>query len=250
MSELVASVKKQTFSLAQIKISDILSDVLQSIRRHHVRLEGDFINTVLSILLLEGIGRQLSPELDLFKSALPILRQVGLQMNKDSIKESIANKSAESLISPSMLSMVKIWLFLEARSLASIPVSETDDFMRYDWCVPLQPLREDVGLDFARTALLRTFESATKLRRVCRCRRRYVHFFGHWDGPSELENWTRSLQTSTTSLTWQALDAPYTSNICLERYRSSTARQTAILCLLSARPPSPQATLSSPFSAS
>jgi aarF domain-containing kinase len=31
-------------------------------------------------LLLEGIGRQLDPTLDLFKSALPILRQLGRQM--------------------------------------------------------------------------------------------------------------------------------------------------------------------------
>ena len=49
-------------------------------------MEGDFINTVISILLLEGIGRQLDPGLDLFKGALPILRQLGRQM---SIQESM-----------------------------------------------------------------------------------------------------------------------------------------------------------------
>ncbi len=43
-------------------------------------MEGDFVNTVISILLLEGIGRQLDPNMDLFKSALPILRQLGRQM--------------------------------------------------------------------------------------------------------------------------------------------------------------------------
>ena len=39
------------------------------------------MNTVISVLLLEGIGRQLDPNLDLFKSALPILRQLGRQMS-------------------------------------------------------------------------------------------------------------------------------------------------------------------------
>jgi aarF domain-containing kinase len=80
MQHLVLSVKRKTFSLGKIKISDILRDVLTSVRQHHVKMEGDFINTVISILLLEGIGRQLDPKLDLFKSSLPILRQLGREM--------------------------------------------------------------------------------------------------------------------------------------------------------------------------
>lgn len=88
MQHIVLNVKRKTFSLGQIKISDILKDVLQAVRQHHVKMEGDFINTVISILLLEGIGRQLDPSLDLFKSALPILRQLGRQMTtQESIKQ-------------------------------------------------------------------------------------------------------------------------------------------------------------------
>lgn len=81
MQHIVLNVKRKTFSLGQIKISDILTEVLKAVRKHHVKMEGDFVNTVISILLLEGIGRQLDPELDLFKSALPILRQLGRQMS-------------------------------------------------------------------------------------------------------------------------------------------------------------------------
>jgi aarF domain-containing kinase len=80
MQHLVLSVKRKTFSLGQIKISDLLTEVLKAVRVHHVKMEGDFINTVISILLLEGIGRRLDPSLDLFASALPILRQLGGQM--------------------------------------------------------------------------------------------------------------------------------------------------------------------------
>lgn len=88
MQHLVLSVKSKTFSLAAIKISDILTDVLKNIRQHHVKLEGDFVNTVISILLLEGIGRQLDPNMDLFKSALPILRQLGRQLGtRDAISQ-------------------------------------------------------------------------------------------------------------------------------------------------------------------
>lgn len=81
MQHIVLNVKRKTFSLGKVKISDILTDVLKAVRQHHVKMEGDFINTVISILLLEGIGRQLDPKLDLFKSALPILRQLGREMS-------------------------------------------------------------------------------------------------------------------------------------------------------------------------
>jgi len=125
MQHLVLSVKSRTFSLAQIKISDILSDVLQNVRLHHVRLEGDFINTVISILLLEGIGRQLDPDMDLFKGALPILRQLGRQMgSSETLKESVSSGS----LGP----MIKIWLWMEARELTSLAVREVDDMIRFD----------------------------------------------------------------------------------------------------------------------
>lgn len=66
MQHLVLGVKSRTFALGNIKIGDILQEVLSMVRTHHVRLEGDFINVVLSILLLEGIGRSLDPDMDLF----------------------------------------------------------------------------------------------------------------------------------------------------------------------------------------
>jgi aarF domain-containing kinase len=66
MQHLVLGVKSRTFALGNIKIGDILNEVLSMVRTHHVRLEGDFVNVVLSILLLEGIGRSLDPDLDLF----------------------------------------------------------------------------------------------------------------------------------------------------------------------------------------
>jgi aarF domain-containing kinase len=88
IQHLVLNVKSKTFSLSKVKISDVLTDVLKAVRQHHVKMEADFINTVISVLLLEGIGRQLNPGLDLFKSSLPILRQLGRQMTaQESMKD-------------------------------------------------------------------------------------------------------------------------------------------------------------------
>lgn len=67
MQHLVLSIKSRTFALGNIKIGDVLSEVLTMVRGHHVRFEGDFVNVVISCLLLEGIGRSLNPDLDLFK---------------------------------------------------------------------------------------------------------------------------------------------------------------------------------------
>jgi aarF domain-containing kinase len=83
IQHLVLDVKRSTFSLGAVRVADVLGNVLKAVRDHHVKMEGDFVNTILSILLLEGIGRQLDPNLDLFASALPILRQLGRQMTED-----------------------------------------------------------------------------------------------------------------------------------------------------------------------
>ncbi|KAG6914635.1 hypothetical protein DXG01_016196 [Tephrocybe rancida] len=99
MQHLVLSVKRKTFSLGQIKISDLLTEVLKAVRVHHVKMEGDFINTVISILLLEGIGRQLDPGLDLFASALPILRQLGGQMaTRESMTKNLPSSNLGALL--------------------------------------------------------------------------------------------------------------------------------------------------------
>ncbi|CAG8822026.1 21388_t:CDS:1, partial [Dentiscutata erythropus] len=109
MQHLVLNVKSLTLQLGKIRISDILKTVLQMVRHHHVKLEGDFVNVIISILVLEGIGRQLDSELDLLKNALPILRKLGAQETRRGMKGSIKEVSGESVW------MLKFWFWLEAR---------------------------------------------------------------------------------------------------------------------------------------
>lgn len=66
VEKLVDRMKQRTFTLGNISIGDLLDQVLGMVRNHHVRMEGDFITVIVAILLLEGIGRQLDPQLDLF----------------------------------------------------------------------------------------------------------------------------------------------------------------------------------------
>lgn len=125
MQHLVLQVKSKTFSLAEIKISDILTEVLKAVREHHVKMEGDFVNTVISILLLEGIGRRLDPGLDLFKSSLPILRKLGGQIT--------TTRGDSRLPAQNLGAFIKVWVWLEARDLVAGSTANLDDLVKYDW---------------------------------------------------------------------------------------------------------------------
>ncbi|KAL8715157.1 MAG: hypothetical protein Q9220_001115 [cf. Caloplaca sp. 1 TL-2023] len=124
MQHLVLGVKSRTFALGNIKIGDVLNEVLGMVRAHHVRLEGDFVNVVISILLLEGIGRKLDPNLDLFKSALPILRQLGSQ-----------GGVGRGLLSGDT-GLLKVWVGLEARKFFMASAAQVESCVKYDLLSP------------------------------------------------------------------------------------------------------------------
>jgi aarF domain-containing kinase len=126
MQHLVLAVKGQTFALGNIKIGDVLSEVLGMVRSHHVRMEGDFVNVVISILLLEGIGRSLDPDLDLFKSALPILRQLG-SSDPSAVLKSFREGD---------FSLLKIWVGLEARRFFQASAESVEMCVKYDLLSP------------------------------------------------------------------------------------------------------------------
>lgn len=111
MQHLVLSVKSRTLALGNVKIGDILQEVLSMVRTHHVRMEGDFVNVVISILLLEGIGRSLNPNVDLLSSSLPILRQLGAQ-------------SGTSMAKSGDFSMLLVWVGLEARKFLQASIED------------------------------------------------------------------------------------------------------------------------------
>ncbi|KAL2022038.1 hypothetical protein VTK56DRAFT_6278 [Thermocarpiscus australiensis] len=123
MQHLVLGVKSRTLALGNVKIGDILQEVLGMVRQHHVRLEGEFVNVVISILLLEGIGRTLNPDQDLLSSSLPILRQLGAQSGKNMVKEGD-------------FSMLMVWLGLETRRFMQASIEDVERCVKYDLLSP------------------------------------------------------------------------------------------------------------------
>ncbi|OIW24746.1 ABC1-domain-containing protein [Coniochaeta ligniaria NRRL 30616] len=123
MQHLVLGVKSRTLALGNVRIGDILQEVLSMVRQHHVRMEGDFVNVVVSIFLLEGIGRTLDPDLDLLSASLPILRLLGAKGGTDMMKQGD-------------FSMLMVWFGLETRRFMQASIEDVSTFyFSEDWVV-------------------------------------------------------------------------------------------------------------------
>lgn len=61
------------FALEKLRIGDVLLEVTSLVRTHRVKVDANFTNLVMAIVVLEGLGRQLDPSLDLFSVALELM---------------------------------------------------------------------------------------------------------------------------------------------------------------------------------
>lgn len=62
-------------SLRDLRLDIVLNKLFRLSRHHHVRIDAAYTNLVMSLLCVEGLGRQLAPEMDL----RPLLAQAALQ---------------------------------------------------------------------------------------------------------------------------------------------------------------------------
>ncbi len=60
-------------SFFQMNISSLLSQLFSAVSKHQVSLEPSFCCVVMAVMVLEGLGRSLDPNLDLFECAAPYL---------------------------------------------------------------------------------------------------------------------------------------------------------------------------------
>lgn len=71
--EEVVRVARSSSSLRKLNISQLLSQLFSIVSRYQVPLETSFTTVVLAVMVLEGLGRSLDPDLDLFQCARPYL---------------------------------------------------------------------------------------------------------------------------------------------------------------------------------
>jgi len=65
--------------LGGVRLGDVFSDLLGLALSHRVKLETCFVQVATSIIVLEGVGRQLKPATDIMLAARPLLAEALLQ---------------------------------------------------------------------------------------------------------------------------------------------------------------------------
>ncbi|KAJ3124959.1 hypothetical protein HK100_011043 [Physocladia obscura] len=73
MSVLLTRIRDSSLKLSTVSFSWILRQVFSMVRTHHVRLEGDFANVGVAVMLVEGVGRQLDPGVDLLEEVRDVV---------------------------------------------------------------------------------------------------------------------------------------------------------------------------------
>jgi aarF domain-containing kinase len=57
----------------QKKAADAVGRIFETCRQYRVKLDGSLSSVVIATFILEGLGRSLDPQLDIFHAALPLL---------------------------------------------------------------------------------------------------------------------------------------------------------------------------------
>ena len=76
IERVVSQVAHDSFRLDKVQIGSVLESVLALVRDFQVPIDPTFTNLILAIIVLEGLGRQLDPSLDIFRESLPVLVQL------------------------------------------------------------------------------------------------------------------------------------------------------------------------------
>lgn len=73
MSDLVASARTNTTSLGKIDVGILLMQVLRILQKHKIRLDSSFSTIVMSVFVLEGLGRSLDGNMNILEQARSVL---------------------------------------------------------------------------------------------------------------------------------------------------------------------------------
>ncbi|KAJ1930797.1 hypothetical protein FBU59_006936, partial [Linderina macrospora] len=109
--DIILKVRKVSLQLSKLTFGDIFAPVLFAVRSHHVKLEPDFINIIMAMFVLEGIGRRLDPDSDILKVALPMLRT----WLKAEAKSDLAWPKGKEIRMVSNWHLLRVWLYVEVR---------------------------------------------------------------------------------------------------------------------------------------
>merc|ERR1712203_973505 len=73
VAELISSLRSGGIALGKVRLGDCFNKMIGLACDHRVKLETGFVTVATSIIVIEGVGRQLNPVVDLILAARPLL---------------------------------------------------------------------------------------------------------------------------------------------------------------------------------
>lgn len=61
---------------SELKGMTLFHNMMATIRRNHMKLDGEFATLLTNIIVLEGIARDIDPEINILKCAFPYFKYV------------------------------------------------------------------------------------------------------------------------------------------------------------------------------
>lgn len=78
MGKIVNDVHRNGLTLGRLGVSALLQKVLILCYKHQVKLESRFASVVVAMGIVEGLGRQLDPDIDILKRAAPYVMKASV----------------------------------------------------------------------------------------------------------------------------------------------------------------------------
>lgn len=59
--------------MLQVDVSTVVTELFSAMVRHRVKQDGTFSSVILSMVVIEGLGRSLDPNIDIFTEVVPFI---------------------------------------------------------------------------------------------------------------------------------------------------------------------------------
>ncbi|CDJ57299.1 Aarf domain containing kinase 2, related [Eimeria maxima] len=76
-----------SLQMSRVRLTSLMGHMLSVSKKYRVELDPSFVNIVVAMSVLEGVGAQLCPDADVLRTALPYSLMAARLLNNDSSKE-------------------------------------------------------------------------------------------------------------------------------------------------------------------
>lgn len=112
------------FNLSKMEIASAVAQMMLLSLKHHVVIDHRFMNLFMSVIILEGIGRQIDPEINIILHALPIIVSVIPEYQSVMLHVMSSSKLARQSLGRSLLDSLNVFfkhLFRNSSSSSTAP---------------------------------------------------------------------------------------------------------------------------------